>query len=226
MKFGRKKASGPDSVQDSAQEPIAPDAQEPGTPDPTAASAAPAGGEGPHDVADVDVEHDGVERVDLGGLLIAPLSGLELRIQVDEASGAVQSVLVANGDGAVELRAFAAQRNGDLWTDVRSSIAEETTRAGGTVEERDGRFGPELSCVVQVRTPDGRTGTQPSRVVGINGPRWFLRATFLGKPAVEPEAAGPWEDVVANVVVRRGTTAMAPGDALPVTLPASARRVQ
>jgi hypothetical protein len=77
-----------------------------------------------------------------------------------------------------------------------------------------------------VRTPDGRTATQPSRVIGINGPRWFLRATLLGRPAVEPEAAGPWEDVVAAVVVRRGPTAMAPGDPLPVTLPPSARRVQ
>jgi hypothetical protein len=182
--------------------------------------------EGPYDVDDVDVENDGVERVDLGGLLIAPGPGMELQIQVDEASGAVQSVLVATKEGAVELRGFAAQRNGDLWSEVRRSIAAETSRAGGTATEQEGRFGPELACVVQVRTSDGRTGTQPSRVVGVNGPRWFLRATFLGKPAVEPEAAGPWEDVVAGVVVRRGTGAMAPGDPLPVTLPSSARRVR
>jgi len=193
----------------------------------TAGTAAPAPppGPGPHDIADVDVENDGIERIDLGGLLVRPGAGLELRLQVDESSGAVQSVLVVSSEGAVELRAFAAPRSGDLWEDVRRQIAAETSRKGGTATEREGRHGPELQCVVSVRTPDGKTATQPSRVVGINGPRWFLRATYLGKPAVEPEAAGPWEDTVADVVVRRGEGAMAPGDPLPITLPPEARRV-
>ena len=41
--------------------------------------------------------------------------------------------------------------------------------------------------------PDARraarrhAGLQPSRVIGINGTRWLLRATLLGRPAVEPE---------------------------------------
>jgi hypothetical protein len=228
VKFGRRKREEPtadaaadDAAADRTDQPA--DAPDPSDSEGGSPAATPGGG--PHDIADVDVEHDGVQRVDLGGILVAP-SGLELRLQVDEASGTVQSVLVASDEGAVELRAFAAQRNGDLWSEVRRSIASETSRAGGTATEREGRFGPELSCVVQVRTPDGRTGTQPSRVIGVNGPRWFLRATMLGKPAVEPEAAGPWEDVVAGVVVRRGTAAMAPGDPLPVNLPPTARRVQ
>ena len=32
-------------------------------------------------------------------------------------------------------------------------------------------------------------GLQPSRVIGINGSRWLLRATLLGRPAVEPGPA-------------------------------------
>ena len=35
---------------------------------------------------------------------------------------------------------------------------------------------------------DGAVGTQTSRVLGINGPRWLLRATVFGRPAVDPEA--------------------------------------
>ncbi len=181
--------------------------------------------EGPYDISEVDVDNDPVQRIDLGGLLVAPSEGLELRLQVDEASQEVQSVMVAGPDGAVELRAFAAPRNGDLWTDVRRQIASETSRAGGIATEREGRFGAELECQVQVRSPEGRTGTQPSRIVGINGPRWFLRATYLGRPAVEPDNAADFEDVVARVVVRRGETAMPPGDPLPIVLPTNARRV-
>jgi len=181
--------------------------------------------DGPYDISEVDVDNDGIGRVDLGGLLISPSDGHELRLQVDEATQEVQSVMVAGDDGAVELRAFAAPRNGDLWEDVRRQIASETSRAGGTATEREGRWGPELECQVQVRTPEGRSGTQPSRIAGINGNRWFLRATYLGRPATNPERAADFEDVVARVVVRRGDTAMAPGEPLPIELPTNARRV-
>ena len=234
MKFGRKsKAEAPqpeadETVSDDVEADEAADADL----DETAADGsdalevtedAPA--DGPYDISEVDVDNDGIQRVDLGGFLISPSEGHELRLQVDEASQQVQSVMVAGDDGAVELRAFAAPRNGDLWEDVRRQIASETSRAGGTATEREGRWGTELECQVQVRTPEGRSGTQPSRIAGINGNRWFLRATYLGRPAVNPDRAADFEDVVARVVVRRGDAAMAPGDPLPVELPTNARRI-
>jgi hypothetical protein len=70
-----------------------------------------------------------------------------------------------------------------------------------------------------VKTADGRTGTQPSRVIGVNGERWMLRATLLGRPAAEIDSAGTWEDVIERVVVRRGVQAMPVGAELPLTLP-------
>jgi hypothetical protein len=54
----------------------------------------------------------------------------------------------------------------------------------------------------------------------------MLRASFLGRPALEPEEAGDWEDALAQVVVRRGAGAMAVGEPLPATLPDQARRVK
>ncbi len=60
-----------------------------------------------------------MQRLDLGSLLITPEPGRELRLQVDERTQAVQAVLLAGSDGALELRAFAAPRNGDLWSEVR-----------------------------------------------------------------------------------------------------------
>jgi hypothetical protein len=176
---------------------------------------------GPYDVSEVD---DEVERVDLGSLLITPEAEREVRLQVDEATQEVQSVLIAGPDGAVELRAFAAPRHGDLWGEARPQIKAEAAQRGGTATERDGRFGVELLMQQQVQLPDGTQAVQPSRIVGVNGPRWFLRATFLGKPAVEPENAGAWDDTLASLVVNRGSHAMPPGDPLPLTLPPSARR--
>jgi hypothetical protein len=178
---------------------------------------------GPFDVD--EVPDDGLERVDLGSLLIPASPGRELRLQVDERTQQVQSVVLAGPDGALELRAFAAPRNGDLWSDVRPQLAADMARRGGTATEREGRFGTELVCQLTVKGPDGRTGQQPSRIVGVNGPRWLLRATFLGQPAVDAEGAAAWEDTLATTAVRRGDHAMPVGDPLPVVLPEQARRV-
>jgi hypothetical protein len=181
-------------------------------------------GPGPHDADAIDLE-DGVERLDLGGLLIAPSAGRELRLQVDEATQQVQSVLVAGQDGAVELKPFAAPRNGDLWAEIWPQIADDMRRRGGRVDQREGPHGVELVGSVPVDLGNGEMREQPSRVVGINGPRWLLRATFLGKPAVQPEDSGDWDEVLQTVVVRRGPQAMPVGDALPLRLPPNANRV-
>ena len=145
--------------------------------------------------------------------------------QVDENTGEVQSVMLAAEEGALELRAFAAPRNGDLWTEVRPQIAADISRHGGTATERQGRWGTELVCQMQVVLPDGSQAMQPSRIIGVNGARWLLRATFLGQPALEPDGAEDWENALAAVVVHRGTHAMPVGDALPLTLPDDAQRL-
>lgn len=168
---------------------------------------------------------DDVERVDLGSLRIPPMEDREVRLQVDEKSETVQAVLIVGPDGALDVRAFAAPRNGALWDEARPEIIDEATKAGGTAEERDGRFGVELMCTRPATTPDGTPAVQPSRVVGADGDRWMLRGTFVGRPAMEPDNATDWDDTFAAVVVHRGAEAMAAGEALPVELPSQARRV-
>jgi hypothetical protein len=173
-----------------------------------------------------DLVDDGIDRIDLGSLRVAPTEGTELRLQVDEQTGEVQSAMLAGEDGAIELRAFAAPRGGDLWSEVRPQIAADVSQHGGTATERDGRWGVELVCQMQVVMPDGSRAMQPSRIVGVNGARWLLRATFLGEPAVQIDDAQRWEDAVAAVVVHRGSHAMPVGDPLPLVLPDDAQRVQ
>jgi hypothetical protein len=64
-----------------------------------------------------EVPDDGIDRIDLGSLRVAPQEGTELRLQVDEQTGEVQSAMLAGDQGAIELRAFAAPRGGDLWAE-------------------------------------------------------------------------------------------------------------
>lgn len=207
MRFRRKSAKSSDEV---AAESAVDDT------DPAAASGATSDS-GPYDID--DLPEDDRKRVDLGSLVIAPSTGKDLRVQVDQKSGQVRAVLLAGEEGALELRAYAAPRNGDLWDEIRPQIAADAARKGGTATEREGRFGTELVCEVKVATKDGRSGTQISRVIGINGSRWLLRATLLGQPARDPEAAAEWEDAITQIAVRRGEHAMPVGEQLPLELP-------
>jgi hypothetical protein len=74
--------------------------------------------------------------------------------------------------------------------------------------------------MLPARTPEGEQVTQPVRFVGIDGPRWFLRAVFLGRAAVEPDPEDVLHQLVRETIVVRGASAMAPRDPLPLTLPA------
>jgi hypothetical protein len=174
---------------------------------------------GPYDVSEVDPD---ATYIDLGSLLFQPSEELDLRLQVDEQSGAVMTVLLVAEEGVLEVRAFASARGGDLWSDARREIAADTARRGGTATEQEGSFGPELYCEVPVTGPNGESLMQPSRVIGHTGPRWFVRATLAGRPASDPEYAAPFERALRTLAVRRGNDAMPPGEALPLRMPPQA----
>lgn len=179
---------------------------------------------GPFDESQVDLEdRDGI---DLGSLHVAPDEGMDVQLQVDESTGEVGSVVLVGPDGALELRAFAASRGGGAWDELRPQIAAEVSRLGGTATERTGPFGAELQCEVPVQAPDGTGSTQPSRITGHEGRAWLLRATLHGPVAAHPEAATRYDEVIRQVVVRRGREALPPGAPLPLRLPPDARRVE
>lgn len=180
--------------------------------------------QGPWDVGDVDLDEGGANRVDLGGLVVTGAPGLEMRLQVDERTQVVTAVLLVAEDGAVELRAFAAPRTESIWDEVRREIGGEATRRGGTATEHEGEFGPEVKLVVPVKNAEGKQGTQVSRVVGVSAPRWLLRGTFLGRPAVEPDADGLLEKAFRQVIVRRGEEPMAPRAAIGLKMPPGAQQ--
>jgi hypothetical protein len=180
---------------------------------------------GPWDSTELHVEEDDETRADLGALSEVGHPDIELRLQVHEASGQVESVLLVAADGAMELRPFAAPRHEGIWDEIRPRIAAEATRMGGTATEVGGPFGPALQLRVPGVGPDGQQVVQLSSVHGIAGPRWLLRVSMFGRPAEDYQEDGLLETTLRSVVLNRGNEPMAPGEALPLRVPNDARRI-
>lgn len=181
-----------------------------------AQSTGPAATTGPFDEADAPA---GVTRVDLGALRVPPRPGMELRLELEEKTRRVVAATVGLAGSTVQLQAFAAPRRDGIWDEIRAEIATQVTKSGGSADEIPGSFGRELLARLPARTSDGRTAHRPARFVGVDGPRWFLRAVFSGPAAADEQAARPLEEVVRGTVVVRGAEAMAPRDLLPLRLP-------
>jgi hypothetical protein len=183
--------------------------------------------DGPWDITERPRDEDDEQpRIDLGALSIPGHPEVQVQLQVDEASGEVAAVLLVAEDGAMELRAFAAPRNEDIWAEVRAQMAAEAKRRGGDTREVEGPYGTVLQMVVPVVTPEGDQAAQQSAVLGIGGPRWLLRASMYGRPAREWRPEGLLESLLKEVVVDRGGQPMTPGEGLPLQLPAGAQRLE
>jgi hypothetical protein len=164
------------------------------------------------------------ERVDFGSILVPDREGFEIRINVVDGTTGV-SVDILHGDPArggsgLQLQAFAAPKSSGLWDDVRQEIAEEVAKSGGRSEETQGPHGTELYAMV---TTAGRSQPEPSRFLGVDGPRWFLRGVISGPAARHPELARPFEELFGDVVVVRGDHPAPPRELLLLRLPEDAQ---
>ncbi|MGO1198577.1 MAG: DUF3710 domain-containing protein [Dermabacteraceae bacterium] len=171
--------------------------------------------DGPYDEADAPDE----DRIDLGGLQVPTVDGMELRMEVDQRSGAVTGANLVLGGSSLQVQAFAAPKTRGLWEDVRRSLRDSVVSQGGTAETRSGAFGTELITRLPVKRADGRTGYRPARFIGVDGRRWFLRAILTGKALGDPEQSRRFETLVSRLVVVRGTGAMAPQELIGLHLP-------
>ncbi|MFE5492222.1 DUF3710 domain-containing protein [Streptomyces virginiae] len=178
--------------------------------------------DGPWDVSEV-LGNPADGRVDLGGIFVPGVDGMELRVEV--AGDAIVAATVVLGDSAVQLQAFAAPKKEGIWGEVRDEIAAGITQQGGIIDEVQGALGWELRAQVPVPLPDGQTGAQLVRFVGVDGPRWFLRGVISGQGAVRPESAGVLEQIFRDTVVVRGDGPMAPRDPIVLKLPNDAQMV-
>ena len=216
--FGRKKKQTAQDAAPEQQEPV-PEQQEP-VPEP--AGAAPEQPRGPLDVSRIE-SRDGY--LDLGSVLVRPRPGLGVRLELDEKTQRPRAVALDLGDGSVQVQAFAAPRSEGLWDEVRRELVQslrDTDGAEPTVEE--GPFGLQVVTRFPATASDGTRGFRLARFVGIDGPRWFVRAVFTGTAAVAAESAAALDEVVRELVVVRGDQPMPPRDLLPLTVPEGAVR--
>jgi uncharacterized protein DUF3710 len=171
---------------------------------------APAPDRGPYDQRHAP---DGVQRLDLGSLLIPAVEGVEVRVQANP-DGEVEQIVLVDGDSALQLGVFAAPRTEGIWDEIREEIAQAMGADGVSPREVAGPYGAEL--VARVNTPDGPADV---RFVGVDGPRWMVRALYQGRAASDPAQEGALGGVLAGLVVVRDDEARPVREALPLRLP-------
>ncbi|MFB9239844.1 DUF3710 domain-containing protein [Plantactinospora siamensis] len=165
---------------------------------------------GPYDAAEAPA---GVQRLDLGSLQIPAVEDVEVRVQADP-DGTIQQVVLVHGENALQLGAFAAPRSEGIWDEVRDEIEESLRSQGARTSHRTGEYGTEL--LARVDTPDGPAEL---RFVGVDGPRWMVRALYQGAAAADPGVAGPLDAILHGLVVDRGQDPRPVREGLPLRLP-------
>lgn len=210
--FGRKSKNDEQPAEPAEELTLAEAGEDAGTPDARRAG-------GPFDESEI-TSRDGF--VDLGALLITPSEGLQLRLEVEEATQRVVAVTLDLNGSSLQLQAFAAPKTETLWDEIREQIGQSVGAQGGQVEEVEGSFGTELVAKLPAGLPDGSQGYRVARFIGVDGPRWFLRGVLGGPAALERPAAEPLESLFRQVVVVRGDSPMPPRDLLQLRLPKDA----
>ena len=172
--------------------------------------------QGPWDSA--QAPEDGIDRLDLGGMLVPVIEGMELRVDVSP-EGQVIAATVVSGPSAMQVNAFAAPRTAGIWAEICEEILESLVENGGSGQTTEGPFGLELLAEVPTEVPGQGVALAPARFLGADGPRWFVRGLVSGPAATDPVQGAAFERVFRSVVVVRGKDAMAPRDPLPLRLP-------
>ena len=188
------------------------------TPPTTSDDGPTAAADGPWDASEVELDEDDRHARHLGSLAVTGRPGVEVRLQADQASGQVQSVMLVAEDGAMELRPFAAPRHESIWDDIRERLAAEATRRGGRGGRGRGPYGTALQMVLPGgRARRARRARRPRPCIGIAGPRWLLRVIDLRAPGRGvPRGRSPRAGRCARSSWCAAPSRWSPGEALPL----------
>ncbi|XCB29992.1 DUF3710 domain-containing protein [Arcanobacterium hippocoleae] len=151
----------------------------------------------------------------MGALWLPVIPEAKLQFSTDSQQN-ILGVVYVLGDSALQLQPFAAPKSYGIWDEVRLDMRTSIAQQGGSSQEMTGRFGKELSAMMPL--PDSKNFA-PHRFLGVDGPRWLLRATLYGRAGADSKAAEPLLQILQNVVVNRGSVPLVPRSLLPLTLP-------
>jgi hypothetical protein len=163
---------------------------------------------GPFD--EVDLPDDGIARLNLGSVLIPVPDGAQLQVEMEQP-GVVKAVHVVTASGQMTVNAYAAPKSGGLWEKVCGELADQLKADGANVRSASGEWGQELMASL---------GELSLRFIGVDGPRWMLRAVVAGPQDQAAQAAHGLRSLVRGTVVIRGQQPMPPSLPLPIELPA------
>ncbi len=171
---------------------------------------------GPFDIKDAPES----ERVDFGSLQIPAREGMSIAVEVEKRSRAVTGLTLTYGESQIQVNAFATPKSEGLWDDIRKSLRESIASQGGTTETREGAFGTELYARIPIAVKgSNKRAHRPMRFVGIDGPRWFLRAVISGAALQTGAVREEVEEIIRSIVVVRGSMAKAPREVLELKVP-------
>jgi hypothetical protein len=163
--------------------------------------------EGPYDEA--DAPDDGLARLDLGSVRLPLPQDAQVQVEMDP-EGPLRAVHVLTPNGRFTIGAYAAPKSGDLWPEISRELAEQLHGDGARVRRENGEWGTELVAFVN---------DVLLRFVGVDGPRWMLRAVSAGAKETSAKAAEELRDIVRGAIVVRGDQPMPVRTPLPFELP-------
>ncbi|MDO5723935.1 MAG: DUF3710 domain-containing protein [Flaviflexus sp.] len=171
---------------------------------------------GPWDAAEAP---EGVERLDFGALKLPSGHDCQVQLAIDRKARIAMGAIVQSPNAAMQINLYAAPKTGELWPDIREELVESVASQGGTATYREGPFGPEIEARIPRKDV---AAVRHVRYVGIDGPRWLLRATIEGVAVTSTAEREKLYEVLRGTVVERGTKPHPVRDLLTLTVPKSA----
>jgi hypothetical protein len=162
---------------------------------------------GPYD--EDEQPDDGLTRLDLGSVLVPLPANSQIQVEMDP-TGPLRAVHVVSTFARYTVSAYAAPKSSGLWSEISKELADQLGSDGARVRKETGEWGTELVAFVN---------NVLLRFVGVDGPRWMLRAVAAGPKEQSAQAAEELRDMVRETVVIRGQQPMPVRTPLPLKLP-------
>lgn len=188
--------------------------------DPEDVPAADERPEGPYDITEVDTRDFSKGYMDLGTIKVPMRKKVSYRLEQEQAKQKVFAVSAVYENSTLQIQAFAAPRSGGQWDEIRDEMYQQNKSAkGAKVTTEAGEFGDELLIRIPAELPDGRKGERIARFLGIDGPRWMIRAMIMGKAAMNQSEATMLYDILKNTIIDRGDQPLPARQMLELTPP-------
>ena len=171
---------------------------------------------GPFDISEIGVL---TPYLDFGSIRLAPRQDMQIRADIDDTSKKVVALTVEIDGHRLQLQAFASTKSDGLWEATMAALIQGISSQGGKVEPAEGIMGQELRGSVPARSGD-QAISRPTRFIGVDGPRWFLRGV-ISAPSINEDVYARLVSIFRSAAVTRGDIAMPPGELLPLRLPVS-----